>query len=445
MIRNAIREIFEFLIDMEEDYEEEIKGDNPSAFTRSRKLTPYSLLLQMFGQKGKTQQSELMDFYKDIDQPLDISTMGFFQSRMKFNDAAVRTMSNDFITDMYDKHDDSMVKLNGYLVTAIDGSKITLPSTPENEVHFGKFTPSGAEPENSPVMGMISTLYDCINKMVLDIRVGGYRSSERDFASQHLMVGKENFRQKMVTIFDRGYYSIRLVDQMQESGQKFLFRLSKGTLKKYVDQVALSEEKVFELSFDRLSTNEYRDDKSFRMKLMNTTYPIRICKVEIEKADGTITEEILATNLPAEDFSIQALKELYHLRWQVETVYNTLKNRMKLEEFSGYRTRLILQDIYCATWLYNLIMLKIIEVNQKHEIPQERYTYEMKRNINASIGIMKSYFVKSIIEMKNEKRKDALEQIDKLMVKQLVPVRKDRQFARGNTKNKSRMSYRYSY
>lgn len=51
-----------------------------------------------------------------------------------------------------------MVKLNGDLVTAVDGSKITLPSTAENEAHFGRFTPSGAEAENSSVMGMISTL-----------------------------------------------------------------------------------------------------------------------------------------------------------------------------------------------------------------------------------------------------------------------------------------------
>jgi len=77
----------------------------------------------------------------------------------------------------------------------------------------------------------------------------------------------------------------------------------------------------------------------------------------------------------------------------------------------------------------------MIEVNQKHEIPQERYTYEMKHNVNVSIGIMKSYFVKSIIEMKNEKSKNALEQIDKLMVKHLIPVRKDRQFTNISFRN----------
>jgi len=75
MVTNAVGEMFEFITDIEEDYEAEIKGDNPTSFTRTRKLTPYPLLLQMFGQKGKTQQSELMDFYKDIDQPIDISTV----------------------------------------------------------------------------------------------------------------------------------------------------------------------------------------------------------------------------------------------------------------------------------------------------------------------------------------------------------------------------------
>jgi Transposase DDE domain len=446
MFLNTFNEIVNFTGDIEDDYRGEIKGDNLSAFTRNRKVTPLPLLLQMFNQKGKTQQAELMDFYKDIGRPLDISTVGFFQNRMKFNEAAVRLMSNDFITDMYDKHGDKMVKLNDYLVTAIDGSKFIVPSTKENEDYFGRFVPSGAKPENSPVMGMMSTLYDCINKMVLDIQVDEFKASERKLAQAHLELAKENFRQKMVTIFDRGYYSIKLVDQLQESGQKYLFRLSKTTLKKFSNQLEVGEDKVFNLTFDRVSTNEYREDSKFRMKLMNTTYPIRIAKIAIgTNPDGTIIEEILATNLSSEEFDIEGLKELYRLRWEVETAYNTLKNRMKIEEFSGYRTRLILQDIYCTVWLYNLTMLKLIEVNQKYKIPQERYKYEMKRNLNAAIGVMKSYFVKTIMESDKNQKKELLKQIEQLMIKQLIPIRKDRKFKRGNTKNKSRMSYRYSY
>jgi len=38
---------------------------------------------------------------------------------MKCNEVATRTMSHDFIIDQSDLHDNSMVKLNGFLVTAL--------------------------------------------------------------------------------------------------------------------------------------------------------------------------------------------------------------------------------------------------------------------------------------------------------------------------------------
>lgn len=74
------------------------------------------------------------------------------------------------------------------------------------------------------------------------------------------------------------------------------------------------------------------------------------------------------TNLTPEEFSAAALKEVYRLRWEIETAYNVLKNRMNLEEFSGIRERLILQDIYCTIWLYNLTMLHLIEVSETRDI-----------------------------------------------------------------------------
>ncbi|MCR0487373.1 transposase, partial [[Clostridium] innocuum] len=51
--------------------------------------------------------------------------------------------------------------------------------------------------------------------------------------------------------------------------------------------------------------------------------------------------EYLISNLPMNEYSIDDLKELYHLRWTIETSYNRLKNRIKLEEFSGFKEILI--------------------------------------------------------------------------------------------------------
>ena len=427
-------------------YIDDIRENNPKAFTRNRKINLHNLILQMFAHKGKTQLSELLDFYKDINKPLDVSTVAFYNARMKFNPYALKLMSKDFLSELYDKENESFVKLNDYYVTAIDGSNFILPSTEENAGKYGRSNNNIADEKDCPVMGKLSVVYDCINKCVLDSEIGEYKHSERDFASKHLKSIKEILRVPTITIFDRGYFSMKLIDQMIEDNQKFLFRLRSNVLNRYIDLVNNGEDKTFEVTFDRAQTNDYRDDNSFRQKLMSNKYTLRIAKIPIENPNTKeSTYEILLTNLTKEEFDIEALKELYHLRWNIETAYNVLKNKMKIEEFSGYRETLILQDIFTCIWLYNIIMIRIIEANEENEIPRYRYKYQMKRNVNIAIGIIKTHFIKSIILAGSEESTKAFNLYTELINKYLVPIRQNRHYKRGNVKNKSRMSYRYSY
>ena len=438
-VKNFIDEAISIYID-------NIRENNSKAFTRNRKIDLQNLILQMFANKGKTQLSELLDFYKDIDKPLDVSTVAFYNARMKFNPYALKLMSKDFLSEIYDKENESFVKLNGYYVTAIDGSDFILPSTEENAAKYGRSNNNIADEKDCPVMGKLSVIYDCINKCILDSEVGEYKHSERDFASKHLKSIKEIIRIPTITIFDRGYFSMKLIDQMIEDNQKFLFRLQSNVLKRYVDLVNNGEDKTFEVDFDRVQTNEYRNDNLFRQKLMSNKYSLRIAKVPVENAETKETMyEILLTNLKEDEFNTEALKELYHLRWNIETAYNVLKNKMKIEEFSGYRETLILQDIFTCIWLYNIIMIRIIEINEESEIPRDRYKYQMKRNVNIAIGIIKTYFIKSIILAGTEEATKAFNLYTELINKHLVPIRQNRRYKRGNAKNKSRMSYRYSY
>ncbi|WP_413465457.1 transposase [Oceanobacillus oncorhynchi] len=223
-------------------------------------------------------------------------------------------------------------------------------------------------------------------------------------------------------------------------------RMDNQNLKRYSRQVVSGQDQTFEITFNRVQTNYYRQDKPFRTKLMNTTYTLRFVKIPLTKAEtGEVYDEVLLTNLTPDEFSLEGLRELYRLRWEVETVYNILKNRMKLEEFSGIRDRLILQDIYCCVWLYNLTMIHLMEVNEAYEIPQDRYKYEMKRNINIAIGIIKTYFIQSVMSETREARKKSMDQMNTLILKHLVPIRPNRQAKRQNSVNKSRRSYRYTY
>ena len=442
---NTISEVSDFLHSNFESYLDNIRGDNPTAFTRNRKVGPYPLLLQMFAQKGKTQFAELVDYYRDIDKPLDISIVGFYKARMNFNPEAIKLMSNDFIYQHYDKYKETLVKLNGYYVTAIDGSDFILPSTKENKELYG-VGPIKKERnvDNYPAIGSLSTLYDCINKLLLDVYIENNKFSEREMATKHISeLNKRNIG-KTITIFDRAYYSIELVDFMIENNKKFLFRLRNDHLRRYHDELKCGENKFFEIKISKENLRYYRDNIELYKKLSSTTYHLRIAKILINDNE-TSSEEILLTNLTDDEFDIEALKELYHLRWNVETAYNVLKNRMKIEEFSGYRNRLVRQDIYSCVWLYNIINLLIIETNLKHEIPQERYTYKMKRNVNQSIGIVKSHFLRSLMFYESPERFKELDIVNMLIKTTLIPIKENRKAKRGNVKNKSRMSYKYTY
>jgi len=57
--------------------------------------------------------------------------------------------------------------------------------------------------------------------------------------------------------------------------------------------------------------------------------------------------EILVTSLLDEEgYPTAAFKEIYNLRWGVETLYDVVKNRLSLENFSGKTAHAVLQDFH---------------------------------------------------------------------------------------------------
>lgn len=188
--------------------------------------------------------------------------------------------------------------------------------------------------------------YIHINHLYLDSLFGPINSSEREFASNHIDTYYQNYNDKVIFTFDRGYPSTRLINQLIKTKQNFLFRCPNTFYKRYFNKLKNLEDDCFiEVTFNREETNEYRNDNSFRQYLMSTSFNLRFTKLEIPTSNRSVTTELLLSNLPIDEFDINDLKELYHLRWNIETSYNRLKNRMKLEEFSGYKPVLIYQDI----------------------------------------------------------------------------------------------------
>lgn len=421
-----------------------IRGDNPSSFTRQRVISIQDLLLQMLTRKNRTQFSEVMAYYDSMNKSMPVTEKAFFTARKKFNPEAVRVMSNEYIAKIYDDYDDSIKKWKDLVILGIDGSKCIVPNTDENRLYFGTHDNGSG---TAPAMALISTLHDSINNLKLDVQADRIDGNEKDLALRHINEYCDNYHQKALFVFDRGYVSIRIMDRITERSQYFLMRSTSAAYKKYFDQVETGEDKELEITFDRVSTNDYRNDRAFRIHLLNTTYRFRFAKIVIgTDEDGNENVEYLITNLPKEIISTEELKEAYWLRWGIETSYNRLKNRMGMEEFSGYKPYLILQDIYADTWMYNLVSLKIMEANETKPLEQKDGEYTVSRNFNKSAGVLKTYLLKSLMTEDESEQTRLLECIDNTVTSSLNWVKNGtRSFERKSSVNKSAVSYRKTY
>ena len=67
--------------------------------------------------------------------------------------------------------------------------------------------------------------------------------------------------------------------------------------------------------------------------------------------------EVVYTNLPKEDFSTEELRELYNMRWGIETSFRDIKYAAGLLFFHSRKKDLVIQEIYAKLILYNFYEL----------------------------------------------------------------------------------------
>ena len=198
-------------------------------------------------------------------------------------------------------------------------------------------------------------------------------------------------------------------------------------------------DKTFKVQLTHANTNGFRDETELVQEVLSKTFVIRMAIIDIGKEE----KEFLITNLSDDEATIEELKELYHARWDIETAFRDMKKCLKLEEFSGRRERLILQDIYACAWVFNMVQFIIME--RKCSLIQGK-KYQMKHNRSVAIGAVKRNLVKALMHPSSRIRKESFDNIIKEIDRYLTPIRPNRSFSREHkTKNHSRMSYRSNY
>ena len=160
----------------------------------------------------------------------------------------------------------------------------------------------------------------------------------------------------------------------------------------------------------------------------NTFYQLSLRVLRIKITDSLY--ETLITNLEYEQFLPCDIKELYSLRWGIETSFRKLKYSIGLVNFHSKKSNCITQEIFARIIMHNFceIITSHIIVSTKSQL------YDYRVNFSFAVFICRKF----MISLPNARAPD----IEALLGKNALPVRKGRSSPR-NLKHQPNVSFLY--
>ena len=240
---------------------------------------------------------------------------------------------------------------------------------------------------------------------------------------------------------DRGYPSFPLLAWLSDNGVPYLMRSQQNFMNaEFARAAEAGGDAVCELGFgyQRIASLRKREPEAFEALLSHEPIGVRCVLVDI----GGETPEKLVTNLPA-SFTPDDLRELYHLRWGVETCFQMLKDRLQVENMTGTKPVLIEQDIYASAYLLNVAFDIANEADAVAAASgaQGRYRHEMTVNRSFALGVVKDELL-GMIMADDAERDLIMSRIVRELSACLVPVRRNRSYSRDGVER--RCANRYS-
>ncbi len=374
-------------------------------FVRSRKLPFHSIILLILNFLCKTLQVELDNFYTSVtnDFSESVTKQAFSKARKFISPDAFKALFELTVKTAFSQN--NIRRYKGFRIFAIDGTMIQLPDSKDIRTIYREFADS-----HTP-RARVSAISDVLSGIIVHADMKPYSVGERTMALENLKVYKGFFKSKDLVIFDRGYPSKELITFLHENKMKYLMRVQKG----------------FNKEIDSTESNDF-------------FVTIGLCKVRVIKLTLDNGEkEVLITNL-SQNFFIQCeFKQLYSLRWGIETKYRTIKEKMDLENFSGKTLISVHQDFYAVLYMSNLVSVLAMEsdVLITKEREKKKWKHKYKTNENCLIGYVKTMFFSFFYLADSDRRSELLGILVKKASKSKTPVVVNRHFPRRKSAKKN--------
>lgn len=343
-------------------------------FTRNRKLDMKQVIFYLLYSSKASMYLNIANIRDDIPEIKfpDVTKQAVSKARKGISPELFRDLHH-YSVETYYKLSKQRKTWNGFHLFAIDGSCIQVPKSKDNIEHFGLCRNKHHSREDS--MSRISILYDLLNDIVVDGSINNYLYAERPSARKHLeYLETAGLAGNAILLFDRGYPSYDFFQRISQKGYHYLMRIQGNVT-----------------SLTQLDGNDKIANYIPSQRKGDNPVTVRVVHVTLD--DGT--DECLVTNLMDPSITPEMLKELYFLRWGIESKYFELKNQLELEEFSGSHHLSVEQDFFINLLFMNLCSLIKSEsdrcINQELENKQNKFQYQANRAF--IIGRLKKYLV----------------------------------------------------
>ena len=357
----------------------------PTDFTRNRKISFNDVLLSTISMQKSASKTELLKYFDFHASAPTASAL--IQQRKKISPEAFDSLFYSFSNAF------SLNKtLKGYDPIAVDGSDIYIPRNPKDSDTY-RITDQYNKGFN---MIHLNAAYHLLSHLYTDVILQPVNHSNEYIAMCDIIdhYSATHPTRKPLFIADRGFVSFNVFAHAIENNAYFLVRAREANSRSMLATLKLPDLPEFDIIFERWltrrNTKTVKAEPDVYKSIANRTfdylepksksiYYISFRIVRFVLPNGNT--EIVYTNLPKEDFSTEELRELYNMRWGIETSFRDIKYAAGLLFFHSRKKDFVIQEIYAKLILYNFceLITGAIVVEKK----DRKYSYR----INFSIAI----------------------------------------------------------
>jgi len=387
-----------------------------TAFSRTQKISFRDAMIFPMIASSESTSVEMLDFFPNSELPTP-AAMDYRRQQIKV--CAFRDLLNTFTSKLSKNK-----TFKGLHIIAADGTRLNTPYNPKDSDSFVNCIP-GRKGFNQY---HLNTCMDILNDQFTDAVIQGYFAMNEKRALCE-MVDRYKSDRPAVFVTDRGYSSYNVIAHLIKNNHFFVIRLTSKMAQNIFDnsiQLNMYDEYDVEdvINIGRVKTKASKALPNYHYLRTSKTYDyiqagsnktdsFKVRMVKFVLPSGI--EEYLLTNLPKTDFSTADIKEIYRLRWGIETSYRYLKYASGMAHIHSLKPNFIFQEIYAKLISYNFCaaLMSNTKVDKSNE---KKHTYKTD----------KTYLFKSCIRF----LKGQLKSISKVIQNKKVPVRAGRTFER---------------